>query len=260
MSEEVKTDPAPAPADTELTEIGELIKSSGYSKADVNRLVQSEQSLASIRNLIEHNPIEFLNTLERNNPEAARSFHDKLAQNYVERYATKDGESQGDDKQKDLMTKIQLLKQKVSDSETRESRRDQAAMMAQVKNMYEARVDTSINDLPADLKLTKSEKAAFKAQLNQRLASDPQIVERCARGNFVDVPKTFKSILDEWSNDRKEAAETEKKSREDAKARSFAEGLGGPNMFAVPSEKELADATESWDATEAALARALERT
>lgn len=260
--EPVKTEPT-ATVDKDALEIGELIKAAGFSKTDVNMLTESAVGLASIRNLIENNPLEFQNSLEKANPAAARKFEDAIAQRYVEKYATDDKEGK-DDKDKDnpLAAELKLLKQKMQDSEGREATREQAAALAQVKARYDARIDDLFGQLPADLALTKSEKASLRAYLNTELAADPDALARAAKGNFVDVPKKFAEIIKGWTDDRKAATEAEATKRKDAERRAQFSWPNGAE--AMISESDLQSVIEKdgadWDGTVNALANALNKT
>ena len=75
-------------------------------------------------------------------------------------------------------------------------------------------------------------------------------------GNFVDVPSKFKSIVDNWSTDRKQAAEAAKSARESAKGKAFADFSNGAQPFMVDTSSKMFD---SWDDTEVGFAKALEK-
>jgi hypothetical protein len=66
----------------------------------------------------------------------------------------------------------------------------------------------------------------------------------------------MKGILEEWAGDRKEAVEADKTARERAQGRGFSEYEAGPDQFF----KRPAGSEDSWEATEDALAKALDRT
>jgi hypothetical protein len=137
-----------------------------------------------------------------------------------------------------------------------QARRDQAIALAQVSARYEARVDDLMGSIPKELNLTKSERDSLRDSLSQRLGKDPSVKQRVESGNFADLAPTFKGIVEAWSTDRKSAAETQKAAREKSKLSAFSELSSGPNPLMQDIPQNFAD---SWDETEAAFAKALER-
>jgi len=104
-----------------------------------------------------------------------------------------------------------------------------------------------------ELNLTKAEVKALRARLDSELSADPAVVQRVSKGNFVDVPVTFKRIAEEWASDKKAATEADKAAREKIAAGSLAGFQSGPGeMPEIP-----ASTYDSWDATEDAFAKAL---
>ena len=101
--------------------------------------------------------------------------------------------------------------------------------------------------------LTKSEQKALRARVDAELAADSAVVQRVSNGNFVDVPHKFKAIIDEWSSDRKSAAQAAEDRRKGITSNASPEFSNGPNPF-MPANNDFAG---SWDDTEAAFAKAL---
>lgn len=250
-----------ATADADAKELGELLLASGFTKSNVNDLIQAPRALESIRYLVRENPQEFLNTLERTDPDAASRFQEKISDIFLERNkhllepkGTNGTAKTGDS---DLMRQVQQLQEKVNQSETREQQRAQSTALAAAKARYDGRVDDlfGIKEIK-ELGLTKTEQRALRSHLDRELSSDPAVVQRIANGNFVDVPKAFKGIIDTLAAEKKSAAEEAKAQREGTSKNAFSEFPGGPEpwMKDVP-----AGAADSWDATEEALAKAFER-
>lgn len=250
---------APAP-DAEAAEIGRLLLESGYTKSQLNDLMAAPSALQTMRYLIQNNPGEFLNLVERADPKAGEKFLSDMADTYVKRYAPREPAPaapgvKGSQPSDALMAEVESLREKVNASETREQQRAAAATLAQTRSRYDARVDDLFNGLK-DVNLTKSEQRALRAQLNEELASDQQAVQRVSNGNFVDVPHKFKSILDTWSGDRTAAAAAAKAARDGVSSRSNELVLDGVNMQ-IPAASSF---DGSWDDTEAALAEAIQKT
>lgn len=249
-----------ATADKEAAEIGRILIDSGFSKDQLNDLMQAPTALGAIRSMVRDNPQEFLNMLERTDPDSARNFHEKLADLYVERYADKTppaNNGAGKQGDSDLMRKVQALETETNALRTERERERQAAVMAQVQNRYNSRVDDLLGTKEVkELGLTKSEQKALRADLSAELAKDPNVVKRISNGNFVDVPQTFKGIIESWAADKKAAAEAAKGQRDKASNSAFPEFPAGPNplMVDVP-----ADTFDSWDKTEEAMGAALAR-
>lgn len=245
--------------DTEALEIGELLKAAGYSKDNVNDLTSSVESLKSLQHIIKNNPKEFLSMYERNDAEGAQNFHNVLAQEYIDRYASKDGDNKGG-KESELAITVKNLQEQVNQSKAEQAARDQAAAMAQIKQRFDARVDDVLGQLPKEMNLTKSEKNAFRSQLTARLATDPSIVERCSKGNFFDVPKVFKEQLDEWTNDRTEATKAAEDARKDVGKKGLAELLSAPYMtLPTDVDMEKLQSGDDWEPNIEALADALNK-
>lgn len=253
---------APEPAkvaDTDAAELGRILLESGYTKDNVNDILQSPQALASLRYMIENNPSEFLNTLERANPAAGEKFLESMADTYVKRYHKEPAApAKGAEAAAGLMTEVEALRADLNQVRTERQAEQQRMVMAQVQARYNGRVDDIFGqDAVKSLGLTKSEARAMRAQLDKELASDPSVVQRVSNGNFVDVPRTFQRIVEEWGADRKAAAAAVKAEREGAANRGRIDLSNGaqPFMLDIP-----ANASESWDATEDAFAKALEKT
>ena len=249
-------------ADKDAAELGKLLLDSGVTKDQVNDLLQAPQALAAIRYQIENDPQEFIRSLERVNPGAGENFLDKLSKLYVDRYARgddKDGkDSKADGAANELQEKLRELTEKVTGFETQAQKHANAAAMAAVNARYEARVDDLFSQLPADkVPLTKMEKELIKDALSNRLGRDADAAKRVYNGNFVDVPRAFKGIVEGLLNDRKAAADAEKAARERSTRGAFPKIEGGP----VELPKDFYDVSETpvdklWD--EGPLVRILE--
>jgi hypothetical protein len=265
VTEPVKSASEPAAAapvttvtDTEASEIGRLLMASGYTKDNVNQMLEAPTALASLRHLIKENPQEFYALLDRTDPDAAKRMLDVAADSYVKRYGD-DAAPKGakkDDATAQLMQRVEKLQEQVTGFQTAEQQRMNAAAMASIKSRYEGRVDELFNQLPKDASLTKSESRALRARLAEELTTDQQAQQRIMNGNFYDVPLKFKSIMDEWGADRKAAADGAKAGRDKTANASFAEFQNGaqPWMLDIPT-----NAADSWDNTEEAFAKGLER-
>lgn len=250
-------------ADAEAIEIGRVLLESGYTKSQVSDLLQTPQALQTMRYLIENNPNEFLQLLERSNPTTGEKFLESMADTYIKRYhdkgaapGTGDGKDAAAKPGAELMAEVEALREKIGSFETREQQRNAAAATAQVKARYEARVDDLFKALPTGVELNKADAKALRAQLNQELAEDPSMVQRISNGNFVDVPRRFQSIIENWASEKKSAATADATKRKRSEDGSFSEILGGPN----PLVQDIpADVFNSWDSTEEAFGKALER-
>jgi hypothetical protein len=81
-------------ADKDAAELGRLLIESGYGRDKINELLAAPNALKSIEYQVRNNPQEFLSMLERTDPDAARNFHEKMADMYVERYQVRDRQPQ----------------------------------------------------------------------------------------------------------------------------------------------------------------------
>jgi hypothetical protein len=261
--EPAKSEP-PVALDTGATELGQLLIDAGYSKENINELLNSPQALNAIRYQIQNDPAEFVKSLERADPALGENFLEKTSDLYLARYAPKDAASKkgGGDGAKEvpneLMAEVNSLRERLAGFETREDARNRAASTAQVQSRYNSRVDELFNtDGVKALNLTKTEAGAMRAMLNQDLASDPAAVQRVSNGNFFDVPRRFQSILNDWSNDRKAAADADARARERSASGASPLVFDGPNPFSLEGVKP--DVFNSWDTTEEAFGAALKK-
>ena len=261
-AEKVEATPAtPAPetpqVDPEVLEIAQILRGSGVSKEQVNDLLSAPKALESLRYAIQNNPQEFLNMLDRTDPQTGEKFLEAMADTYVNRYGDKGKPGKKDEPSDNLMREVEALRETVGRFQTEQQRRDQAAALAQTRQRYDARVDDLISQPGVkELGLTKSEVKAIRARLDTELSRDPNAVERASKGNFVDVPRTFQTIIEEWASDKKAATAAAKAQRERAAKGAFADCPAGPNPF---MNVELPKGTsDSWDATEEGFANALE--
>lgn len=216
--------------DKDAAEIGRIILESGFSKEQVNSLLEAPGALQAMKYQIESNPVEFLNTLARSNPQLAQKFQESLVDDYVTKYAPKDGPKPASGKGQpstELMDEVAELREKLNSVTTEREREKHQAAMAQVKARYDARVEDLFAQLPGGLNLTKAEAKALRYQLQAELSEDPQAVQRINNGNFVDVPRKFQTLVEGWANDRKAASEAEKAKRERAKSIASPEFTNG---------------------------------
>lgn len=244
-------------ADTSAAELGQILLDSGFSKDNINDLISTPNALQSIQHMIRNNPAEFLNMLDRTDPAAAKGFHEKMAELYVDRYSSK--ETPGSNTPAappELMNEIAVLREKTARLETDQQQRDANAALARLESQYSSRVEQMFNDIKQQgIELTKSEKRALTADLNSQLALDGAAKKRISNGNFVDVPKKFNDIIRDWSADKKAVSEAVKGRRENASRNAFPELQNGPITVDIPKGFE-----DSWDSTEDAFAKALEST
>lgn len=253
------TDAPPAPElDTDAVEIAKILMGSGVTKDQVNDLLQAPKALESLRYAIQNNPQEFLNMLDRTDPSTGEKFLEAMADTYVNRYGDKAPKPTGkQDASGELMREVEALRSEIKSVRTREEQREAAAALAATKQRYTARVDDLFGEVKQKgVSLTKAEEKALRARLDVELSTDPNVVKRASSGNFVDVSPTFKQIIEEWANDKKEAAKAAEAQRTRAAKGAFADFQSGPNPFA---NIELPKGTsDSWDATEEGFAKALE--
>jgi hypothetical protein len=215
--------------------------------------------------IIETNPTEFLAMLERTNPEAARNFHEKMASAYVERYGGREEPTKQNGEAKtadpELWAEVKSLREQVQASQTREQQREWDKQLLATQGRFNGRVDELMGSEGVKaLNLTKSEQRAMRADLQTELAKDPATAKRISNGNFVDVPRTFKTIIEAWAGDRKAASEADKTAREKQSERSFSEFQTGPGIVSKSDvDKSLEGPADDWDATIREFSAALSR-
>jgi hypothetical protein len=226
--EKVEEKPA---VNMDAAEIGQILLDSGYSKDQLNALMEAPKALAAIRNQIETDPTEFVKMLQRTDPALGNRFLETVSDTWLEQnkhLADKgkdSGKPSGDAQTNELMREMQALREKVTASETREQRREAQIALASATQRYDSRVDELLNQKDIqELKLTKAETKAIRARLGAELSRDPNAVQRVSSGNFADVPRTLKGILDEWSDDRKQTKKPE----------SVPKGAASRNLSLVP--------------------------
>lgn len=243
------------PAEAEAAEIGKVLLASGYNKTQINQLLEAPNALQSIRALLDTDPKQFVKQYALTNPAGASKLRDAVAEEYVELFADK-GEKKADGKPQDseLMQQVRSLTERVTSFETQEQRRQQATALAATQARYNGRVDDFFGqDGIKNLNMTKTEQKAVRALLDKELASDTAAVQRVSNGNFVDVAPAFKRIIEDWAADRKSAAEAEKRQRDNVQNGASFTFQGGPESFKVPE-----GVSDSWEATEEGLAKALQ--
>lgn len=247
----VVTDPALA----EAAEIGQILLNSGYNKAQINQLLEAPNALQSIRALLDTDPKQFVKNYANANPAGASKLRDAIAEEYVELFADK-GAPKADGKQPDsqLIGEVAALRDEVKGFRTREDQRNASVALAATSARYNARVDDFFSqDGIKKLDLTGTEQEAIRALLDKRLASDPTVVQRVSNGNFVDVAPTFKPIIEKWQADKRDAAEASKRQRDNVQNGASFTFPGGPESLKIPE-----GVSDSWEATEEGLAKALQ--
>jgi hypothetical protein len=218
-------------ADTDAAELGRTLLDMGVTKDQVNGILEAPQALQAIRYMVENDPQEFIRSLERTNPGAGENFLDKLSKLYVDRYAKEpakasDGKTGATD---ELQAQIRDLSEKVNGFQTQAQQSAAASAQAQVMARFNARVDDLFGQLPADkVPLTSYEKRIITGALKDELTSDQNVVKRIYNGNFVDVPRQFKTIVEGLVKDRVAVADTAKAARERSSNRALPDFGAGP--------------------------------
>ena len=220
-------------ANTDAAELGQLLLDSGISKDQINDVLQAPQALAAIRYMVENDPQEFIRSLERTNPGAGENFLDKLSKLYVDRYSKGDVTSKNgagaDTPNAELSAKIAELSEQVNGFRTQAQQQAAQSAQAQIQARFNARVDDLFGQLPTDkFPLSSYEKELIRGKLQNDIAADTNAVKRVYNGNFVDVPRQFKTIVEGLANDRKAAADSQKAARERSTRVAFPEIQGGP--------------------------------
>lgn len=245
------------PAQAEALEVGRILLESGYSKAQINDLMQAPRALASLKALLENDPKQFVKQYALNNPEGASKFREAIAEEFVELYGDKGKKADsGKSADSELMGEVAALRDEVKGYRTAQEQAAARTALAAIQARYNSRVDEFFSqDGIKGLGLTKVDEKGMRALLDKELASDPSIVQRVSSGNFVDVAPAFKRILDERAAETKAKIEADKQARERIKSNSVFTLPGAAEPIQVPTE-----ASESWDATEEAFAKALNST
>jgi len=129
----------------------------------------------------------------------------------------------------ELQAQIRDLSEKVNGFQTAAQQSAAASAQAQVMARFNARVDDLFGQLPADkVPLTSYEKRIITGALKDELTSDQNVVKRIYNGNFVDVPRQFKTIVEGLVKDRVAAADTAKAARERSSNRAQPDFGAGP--------------------------------
>ena len=246
------------PTAAEDAELGRILRESGYSKAQINQLLDTPKALAGLQAVINSGDGKQLVQLLRQsgNVDAASRIEDSIAEHYVERYGKTDkAEKSGKGPDSELMNEVSDLRSRLNRFETQEQQRQNAAAMAATRQRYQSRVDDFFGqDGIKNLGLTKMDKAGINALLDKELASDPAAVQRISNGNFVDVAPAFKRIIEDWAADKKSSAEAERQAREGVRSAANFTFPGGPEDLKIDQS-----VFDSWDATEEGFAKALSK-
>lgn len=243
------------PTDAEL---GRILRDAGYSRENVNNLFDATNALGALRYAIQNDPQEFLRTLERADPRAGERFLETMADTFLQRYGGK--ETPADKGKQDSVpnAEVESLKERLARMENERTTERQQAQIAVTRQRYEQRVDDLFNLKEIkQLGLNKADVKNMRARIDVELGRDLGAAQRASSGNFVDVPKVFQGVLDEYVQEKKSSVQAEKETRERQQKGAFAEFQNGPNPFM--NVKIPDGASDSWDATENALANALKQ-
>lgn len=265
--EQPKTDPASEapkvelqdPTEKDALELGRLLMGSGYSKEQINQLLETPKALAGLQAVLKSGDGRQIVQLLRQSGDAAAAdrIEESIAQYYVEQYGDKGnkGEQGGKTQDSELKAQVEQLRTEIDGYRTKQEQAEARAALASTMSRYQSRVDDFFSqDGMKKLGLTKMEQQGMRAMLDRELAQDPHSVERINRGNFVDVAPTFKRIAESWVADKKSAAEAEKRQREGVEENANFTWPGAPSPLEVPT-----GAFDSWDNTEEAFAKALSK-
>lgn len=241
-------EPAKPELAPEVIELARKLAEDGMTQDAYQGLIQGRDALNTMGYLLKENPKEFFSVIERQDPETAKKALEEFSQIYLDRNLTKDdqakleagqplGEADPMKKQlEDLQTEIKSIRDN-------EQRREQSAAMASIQKRYEARMDDLFGQLPDNM--PKHHKTALRALLDRSLGGDEQAASRIRQGNFVDVPKHFKNVLDGWAAETKAANDAEIQKREDIRKRAQIAFTPGAEAVGGPPPESLAE--KNWD-------------
>ncbi len=243
----------------EAAEIGQIILNSGYSKEQLNDLLQAPGALNQLRYMVENDPKAFQQMLERASPDLGARFLDQMTNLYLERYG-QDAVTEKDADGKpaigaEVQEQLRTLQERINQSEEKERQREQSAYLATIESRYNSRVDDLFKQIPKELNLTKSQEKSLRRSLQAELNDDPQARQRVLSGNFVDVPLKFQSLVTDWVNDQKAQHESLEAERKKVQSGASANFLSGPVQALMPKETS----SDSWDNTEHDLAEAFKK-
>src|SRR5262249_52529342 len=129
-------------ANKDAIEVGNLLLGSGYSKDQVNDLLNAPKALDALRYMVKNDPAEFVRSLERTDPGAGENFLDQISKLYVDRYdrtgsdpnangGGSKGNGKGDAPNTELFDKVRELTEEVGRFRTQAQATAAAAADAQ---------------------------------------------------------------------------------------------------------------------------------
>src|SRR5262249_25275782 len=217
---------------------------SGITKEGLSALMDAPKALEAIRYQIQNDPKEFVRSLERSDPGTGEKFLNSIADEYVDRYASKGNpktqEKESGDGVSDRV--VNELREQISRLIAKEQQRDNAAYFASVRQRYDARLDDlfGLKEVK-DMGLPASELKNMRARIWTELESNPEAQKRVNQGNFVDVPKVFQSLIQEKVDDKNAAIKAEKAGRERVSSNAFGEFSNGPDSIVGSIDPKVFD-------------------
>jgi hypothetical protein len=251
-STDTSTSTTTAFKDEDAVEIATMLADAGYTKANIQNLLATPQIVSRLSNMLENDPQEFFKYIERQSPQVAAKFLNKLTDIYIDRYNEEDaseGEGKGGKPDREPAWARELREQNAQILQENQNRRAQEHYAA-VQSTYHQKVDAYIDKLPGDL--SARDKRSIKLWLNDSIGSDAGAVTRINNGSFLDIPRHLNKVLAEFNEKTTDAATKNADARE-----KVAKNASKENTNAAAASATSVNAADSWDETEKAFANAL---
>lgn len=251
-------------------EILETLRSSGVNRENLPNVVTQAQAYNRLLEMLQTNPRQFVQTIEKINPRAAARLLEDVTEEYIDRYDTSDDQDdkrgrgnrgRGSNSNGRMPREFNQLVELVNGIKTRLDTQDQQAAYENLRGSFAGKLDQYFN--AGDLKeLDAKDKKALKALVKESLAEDPRAYANVQRGNFTDIPRHLQKVLDDWTADHTGGATEESERRETVRKgsqKTVQPGASNEDGVSRSDTERMPGGDDIWEGAVQELARDLNR-
>jgi len=204
---------SPKFTDADLEAYNQMV-ASGITPSTYQEFVSAKRSLDNLPVLMKNNPDLLLDEIEKNDPDLAAKFTERVSDRWYRNYLkTHPEEAQNGNGQNGRASSTSVsdplvaqLKSTVDALVQERTNERMAQQSRQIADGFNKSIDSLMARIPKEASLTEAEKEYVVLKTKELSASDVSARDRISKGVYVDVPKHFKAAVERLTADKKQSA------------------------------------------------------
>lgn len=220
-------DPAVAAAQAQVDQqklaLGEAMVAQGLNEQAVNTLLANNRQFQQLMWMFKNNPDQFQDTLNQLDPEAGLKLEDRVTTRFIDKHLP-DSEREVEDDQRpapasrgaasESVPMIRALQKQVGELTEYINRSERNRVAQQVTQTYNQNVDTAIDKVAKAANLNKRDVKSVRARMDVILGADVNAQQRFLQGQWTDIPRVLKQVMDDWTADTESTTEAHQTERD----------------------------------------------